>query len=110
MASDFQGQFTAASNPNFQQRVAAALRAAAVAVYTEPTATTGHVTRAAYALQVVQNPPLSMITTNAFGVTAPDKTVYAWAALLAAQGLDNSATDAAIQAQIAGDWNAMAGV
>ncbi len=110
MAQDFQGQFTAASNVNFQQRVAAALRAVAVIVYSEINTTPGHAVRAAYALQVVQNPPVGMVTTNQFGTTSPDKLVYAWASLLAAQGLDGGATDAAIQAQIAGDWNAMAGV
>jgi hypothetical protein len=109
MAADLQGQFAAGANVNFQQRVAAAMRAVAVTVYTENPTTTGHAARAAYALQVVQNPPLGMVTTNQFGTTDPDKLVYAWASLLASQGLDNGSTDAAIQAQIAADWNAMAG-
>lgn len=110
MAADFLGQYAAASDLRFQQRVSAALAAVAVTVYSEPPATTGHAVRAAYALQVVQNPPLSMVTVNSQGVMAPDRVVYAWSRLLASQGLDGTATDAAIQAQILADFNAMAGV
>ena len=50
-----------------------------------------------------------MVTTNQFGTTAPDKFVVAWARLLASQSFDESSSDAAIRAQIATDWNAMAG-
>jgi hypothetical protein len=110
MASDFQGQFTAAASLNFQQRVAAALRAAAIQVYGENAATPGHAARAAYALKVVQNAPVSMVRTNRFSGADPDLLVYAWASLLAAQGFDSSSSDAAIEAQIVEDWNAMAGV
>lgn len=103
-------QFGAASSVDFQRRVAAALWAGAITVYTELNTTPGHAARAAYALQVVQNPPLGMVTINAAGITAPDKLVYAWTVILAAQGLDNSAADAAISAAVLAGWNAMAGV
>ena len=110
MASDLQGQFSAASNINFQQRVSAALAVVAVQVYVEDPATPGHAVRKTYSLEVIKNPPLSMISTNQFGTATPDLLVYAWSRLLATQGLDNSATDAQIQTQVANDWNAMAGV
>lgn len=109
MAAGFQGQFAAAVDLNFQQRVASALAVVAVQVYTETPPPTNHAARANYAVQVIQNPPLSMVTINGYGTSQPDKTIYAWARLLASQGFDSSATDAAIQAQISTDWNAMAG-
>jgi|SRR6185437_3026006 len=109
MASDLQGQWSAAANANFQQRVASALAVVAVQVYTETPPPANHATRAAYAVKVITEPPLSMVTINAFGVTSPDQRVFAVARLLASQGLDNSASDAAITAQIAADWNALSG-
>jgi len=110
MAIGFQPQYMAAADVTFQQRVSAALAAVAVTVYGEPTTTNGHASRAAYALQIVQEPPLSMVTINQFGTSQPDKLVFAWARLLASQGIDGSSTDTQIQAQMLNDWNAMAGV
>ena len=109
MPADFQGQYAAAANINFQQRIAAALRAAAITVYNENPATPGHAARTAYAVKVAQSPPLAMLTPNQFGSTSPDELVLSWAFLLAAEGLDNSSSDATITAQIAAAWSAMAG-
>ena len=105
----FIDQFDAAADLTFQRRVAAALAVVAVQVYAESPPPANHAARAAYAVSVVTNPPLSMVTINTYGTSQPDRTVYGWARLLASQGLDGSSTDSAIQTQIAGDWNAMAG-
>lgn len=102
-------QFAAAADLSFQQKVAAALAVVAVQVYTETPQPTNHAARASYAVQIVNNPPLSMVTVNAYGTSQPDKTVYGVARLLASQGLSDTSTDAAIQTQIANDWNALAG-
>lgn len=109
MAADLASQFLAASDVAFQRRVASALAIVAVQIYTENPATPLHAARAAYAVSVVTNAPVSMVTINQFGTTGLDKLVYAWTRLLAAQGLDNSAPDATIQTQVGNDWNAMAG-
>lgn len=106
---DFQSQYVAAANPNFQQRVSSALATVAVTIYGEANPPANHPARAAYAVVVITDAPVSMVTTNASGTLTPDKRVYAVARLLAAQGLDNSASDQAILAQIAADWNALAG-
>jgi len=102
-------QYAAAKDPSFQQRVSSAIAVVAVQVYTENPATAGHTARAAYAVSVITNPPLSMVAVNGLGVSQPDKTVFGIARLLASQGIDNTATDAVIENQISGDWNALAG-
>jgi cell division septation protein DedD len=110
MAADFKTQYLVAADPAFQQRVSSAVAIVAVGVYIENPATTGHAARAAYAVSVIVNPPLAMVTVNELGISQPDRTVFGVARLLAAQGLDNNSSDAAIQAQLQGDWNALAGV
>lgn len=109
MATGLQAQFAAAADVTFQQRVAAALAVVAVQVYTESPQPANHAARAAYAVQVVTNPPLSMVLVNQYGISEADKIVYAWARLLASQGFDGASTDAQIQTQIGNDWNALAG-
>jgi hypothetical protein len=109
MATGLQNQFAAASDVTFQQRVAAALAVVAVQVYTETPQPANHPARAAYAVQLINNPPLSMVQINQFGTSEADKTVYAWTRLLASQGLDNAtASDGQIETQISNDFNAMA--
>ena|SRR5438876_183982 len=109
MASDLRGQFMAANDASFQQRVAAAIAVVAIQVYSEAPAPTNHATRAAYAVQVITNPPLSMVTLNSFGTSQPDKTVYGITRLLASEGLDNSTSDAQIETAISNAWNALSG-
>ena len=109
MAIGLQAQFVAAADTTFQQRVAAALAVVAVQVYTETPQPANHPARASYAVSVITNPPLSMVLINQYGTGEADKTVYAWARLLASQGMDGTSTDAQIETQISNDWNAMAG-
>jgi hypothetical protein len=109
MAGDLLGQFQATDDKTFQQRVSAAIAVVALQVYTESPQPTNHAARAAYAVQVILNPPLSMVSLNSFGTSQPDKTVYGITRLLASEGLDNSATDAQIETAISNAWNALAG-
>src|SRR5438132_61501 len=110
MASDLFGQFRATADMTFQQRVSAAIAVVAVQVYNETPPPTNHAARAAYAVSVITNPPLSMVSLNSFGTSyQPDKTVYGITRLLASEGLDNSATDAQIETAISNAWSALAG-
>src|SRR5689334_4568852 len=72
MANDLLGQFHATSDNTFQQRVSAAIAVVAVQVYTETPPPANHAARAAYAVQVITNPPLSMVSINNFGTSQPD--------------------------------------
>lgn len=109
MATGFLNRFAVAADPIFQQRVAQALVEAAVTIYSETPQPTNHAARAAYAVQVATDPPLSMVANGADGVTQPDKRTFAVARLITTQGIDGSSTDAQIQAAVANVWNALAG-
>ncbi len=108
VATGLRARFDAATDPDFQKRVAQALVEEAVTVYNE-TPPPNHAARAAYAVLVATTPPLSMVTPNAQGVLAPDVRVYALARLLTALGVDESSSDAAIATGVASAWNALAG-
>jgi hypothetical protein len=108
MAADLLGQFNAAADQNFQRRVAAALAQAALTVYTESPQPTNHAARAAYAVTVITDPPVNMIS-DPNPVRQPDKRSFAVARLLAAEGLDDTASDSQILTAIANAWNALAG-
>jgi hypothetical protein len=109
MAVGLRARYDVAADTDFQKKVAQALAETAVVVYAEAPATPGHALRAAYAVLVVTDPPLSMVTNGAGGVTQPDKRTFAVARLLTTQGIDGSSTDAQITAAVATVWNALAG-
>jgi hypothetical protein len=109
MAAGLRARYDAAVDLDFQKRVAQALAETAVAVYSEANPPTNHPARAAYAVLVVTDPPLSMVTVNANGVMNPDVRVFAVARILTTLGLDGTSTDAQITAGVATVWNALAG-
>lgn len=109
MATGLRGRYDAGVDLEFHKRVAQALIETAVTVYGEPPATAGHAARAAYAVLVATDPPLSMITNGAGGVTQPDKRAFAVARILTTQGIDIASSDAQITSGVASVWNALAG-
>lgn len=109
MATGLQARFDVAADVVFQKRVAQALAETAVAVYNEAAGTTNHAQRAAYAVTVVTDPPLAMVTNGADGITQPDKRTFAVARLITTQGIDGNSTDAQVSAGVASVWNALAG-
>lgn len=113
MAVSLLDRFAVAADPTFLKRVAQALAEEAVAIYGEATPPANHPARAAFAVLVATDAPISMVTVNAQGIMAPDKRVFSVARLLTTLGIDNSdpspAGDAAIKAGITQLWNALAG-
>lgn len=78
----------------FIQKVQEAIAETALAVYSEPANTAGHAVRAAFASRVL----------NSLSSAVP-----AFAQALAAQGLDNTSTDAQISNGVSAAWNAICG-
>jgi hypothetical protein len=109
MAVGLRARYDVAADGDFQKKVAQALVETAVTIYNELNTTQGHAARAAYAVLVATDPPLSMVTNGAGGVMQPDKRTFAVARLLTTQGIDLSSTDAQITAAVATVWNALAG-
>jgi hypothetical protein len=109
MATGLQARFSVAADTVFQQRVAQAMVEVAVTIYGETPAPANHAARAAYAVLVSTDPPLSMVTNGASGITQPDKRTFAVARLITTQGIDGTSTDAQINAAVASVWNALAG-
>jgi hypothetical protein len=99
MAHDL--QYQAAANPYFQSRVYMSMLSAAIAIAAEATATPNHVNRVAFAKQVTGSVPTAFQNQGQ---------TLAWAAAITSQGLDNTATDAAIDTAVSSIWNAWAGV
>jgi hypothetical protein len=109
MAVGLRARYDVAADVDFQKKVAQGLAETAVIVYSETNPPANHPARAAYAVLVITDPPLSMVENGAGGVTQPDKRVFAVARLLTTQGIDLVSTDAQITAAIATVWNALAG-
>jgi hypothetical protein len=109
MATGLQARFVAATDPIYLQRVAQALVEVAVTVYGETPPPANHAARAAYAVLVATDPPLSMVANGADGIMQPDKRTFAVARLITTQGIDGSSTDAAITTAVGNVWNALAG-
>lgn len=82
--------------PDFQQKVALAAAACALAIYAESSGTTNHTIRAAYARQVLSNPVLYATQSIAFAVAADETT---W----------EGSTDQEIIDRVLAVWNALAG-
>lgn len=94
MAVALVDQTTAASNPAFVARVLAALALTAQQIGTEGSTVTNHQNRSTLATRVSNS---------------PDSYSRAFALMLAAQSIDNSATDAQILSMISAVWNTEAG-
>jgi hypothetical protein len=109
MAAGLRNRYDAAADVDFQKRVAQGLAETAVAIYSEANPPANHPARAAYAVLVITDPPISMVTNGSDGITQPDKRVFAVARLLTTQGIDGTSTDAQITTAIANVWNALAG-
>lgn len=109
MATGLRARYDAAANPDFLKVVAQALVEAAVTIYNESPQPANHAARAAYAVLVATDPPISMISINAQGLGEPDRRVYAVARLLTTQGIDVTSTDAQITTGVGTVWNALAG-
>jgi hypothetical protein len=109
MAAGLRARYDVATDWDYLKRVAQALVESAVTIYGEVNTTPGHAARAAYAVLVATDPPVSMITNGSGGVVQPDKRVFGVARLLTTQGLDNTSTDAQLTAGVATVWNALAG-
>jgi hypothetical protein len=109
MAAGLRARFDVAADVDFQRKVAQAIAETAVVVYNEANPPANHPTRAAYAVLVITDPPIAMVTTTADGIMQPDKRTFAVARLLTTQGIDLTSTDAQIAAAVATVWNALAG-
>jgi hypothetical protein len=98
-------QATLAADATFKGRVQSAIVAAAIAIYNEAQATSGHGQRAAYAKAVLQN-PAGYAAVMALGVG----TESAVATAAGTPPVQAAVTDAQISNAVAGQWNAYAGV
>lgn len=87
-------QSDVAYQPSFQARVQQAMLTAAINIQAEVNTTANHLNRASYA-KAVLNSPQQYTLAFALGVTS--------------QGVDNTATDAALQNTVNSLWNAYAG-
>jgi hypothetical protein len=95
MAAGLAARFAVIATVTFQNRVAEAVSEAALAIYAEAGATAGHVARAAYATVILND--------------MSNRHAILFAQACAAQGLDDTSTDAALAGGVAGAWNALAG-
>lgn len=109
MAVGLLARYAVAADPDFLKRVSQALAEEAVAIYSEANPPANHPARAAYAVLVATDAPISMVTVNATGTMSPDKRVFGVARLLTTLGIDGTSTDAQITAAVATVWNALAG-
>ena len=113
MPNDNFTQQALASDLTFRQRLKASLARVAFQILTEPTSTTNHQARKTYALQVVANPDsavnslvgIFVFRTNPFGATTS----------VAFDGrggtvVQSTVTDAAMDSQLATDWDNLSGV
>ncbi len=95
MAAGLAARFASVNVIDFQQRVAEAVWEAALQIYAEVNTTPGHAARATYATAILND------QSNHHAIL--------FAQACAAQGLDDSSTDAAIAVGVSAAWNALAG-
>ena len=95
MATGLTAQYGAGQDVNFIQRVQVAILAAAQAISSEATTTADHANRVAL-MKAIANGPATY---------AP-----IFAALLAAEGVDNTSADTAINTMVSAVWDTVAGV
>jgi hypothetical protein len=94
-----------AADSGFQLRVRLAMVTAAIAVYNEPPATTGHVTRASYAVRIING----NVNMEAMAIAILTNTTIS-AEANSANKPDFNIPDADIQFQVNSIWNSLAGV
>jgi len=94
MAVGFAAQTAAALDATWTAQIRGAIVLAAENIYSEGPGTQGHLARATLAAAVARN---------------PDGFVAAFAAALAAQGIDKTSTDAQVSNGVASVWNLQAG-
>lgn len=92
-----------AGQPDFINRIAVSMSAAAIAIYNEGTGVTGHVARAAFATKVLNG--TYSLSAAVLGVLA-SATIQGEAVVNVA---GNAIADADINNQISAMWNALAG-
>src|SRR5258708_40333603 len=107
MATGLEARLDAASNAQFQARVAEAIAEAAVSIAAEGGAVPGHAARAAYAAVILNDPPSQIMYGGApQGVS---RHVAAFSLALVGLGWDDAWTDAQISTGVASVWTALAG-
>jgi len=110
MPNDAYTQQALARDPNFHLRIRANLMSAAWAVLDETDTVEFHSQRAGFARQVINNPDGYVTTVSAWIVMRPGvfnfETVYTFTAGAVMSG----SGDPDIQAQLATDWNDLAGI
>lgn len=107
MAATFTQLAQIAQNQDFQLRVKLGILSTALAVYSEPTTTTGHGTRAQFATKVLASTGYDLFAVSLAVLTAPGNI-----ATNANQSIvpDFGIADTDITSQLSAMWNAMAGV
>jgi hypothetical protein len=93
-------QHNAAQDATFQKRVYMAMLKAAQDIRSEATTVPNHTKRIVFGQNVVSAAP---------GQYQNNALLVAWASAVAAQGIDNTATDVQIASTIAAIWDAWAG-
>lgn len=113
MANDSFTQQALASDPTFRQRLKASLSRIAWQVLAESTGTTGHATRASYARAFLANP--DSVVNSLAGSFVFRTNVNSTTTSLAFDGrgsvvVQSAVTDAAMDSQLATDWDQLSGV
>ncbi len=113
MAQDAFTQQALAADPSFRQRLKASMSRIAWQVLTESAATNGHATRAAYARAFLANP--DSVTASLAGSFVFRTNVLTPTTSVAFDGrggtvVQNAVTDAAMDSQLATDWDQLSGV
>lgn len=113
MANDNFTQQALAADPTFRQRLKASLARIAFQILTEAGSTTNHAVRKAYALQVVANP--DQATANLVGIFVFRTNPFASTTSVSFNGVGgtqvtSTVSDAAMDSQLATDWDVLSGV
>ena len=113
MPNDNFTQQALASDATFRQRLKASLARIAFQILTEPGTTTNHQARKAYALAFLANP--DQVTANLAGIFVFRTNPFASTTSVAFDGrggavVQSTVTDAAMDSQLATDWDFLSGV
>lgn len=109
MANDSHSQQSLATDQNFRLRVQDAIAIVAWQVMNEAPSTPGHAERAAYARNVIANLGAAAQSAAAWLVDRPNLLAETTSYDFAARATVTTAIDAAIQSQLASDWNTLSG-
>jgi hypothetical protein len=113
MANDNFTQFALANDQTFRRRLKASLARIAFQILTESTGTANHAVRKAYALQVLTNPDQAV--SNLAGIFVFRTNLFSTTTSVAFDGfggtvVQSAVTDAAMDSQLATDWDSLSGV